>query len=88
MIEPMRYVLGLCVAVGLASGCSANDPPAVAVPRTVTVVADTGGPPTTVHALENPEQVEELLQQFGECVVERTPGGVAFAVWFDRSTGL
>lgn len=88
MMKPMRPLLGLCVAVALASGCSANEAPAVAVPRTVTVVADTAGSTTTVHILETPEQVEDLVQQFGDCVVERSPGGVAFAIWFDRSTGL
>ena len=84
----MRYPLRLCVVVALASGCSVNEAPTVVVPRTVTVEADTGGPPTTVHVLGNPEQVEALVQQFGDCVVQRSPGGVAFAIWFDRATGL
>jgi len=29
-----------------------------------------------------------LVQQFRDCVVDRSPAGVAFAIWFDRSTGL
>jgi len=84
----LRTVLRVSVVVALVSGCSASQPPDAEVPRTVTVVADTGGPATTVRMLETPEQVEDLVRQFAACVVERSPGGVAFAIWFDPSTGL
>lgn len=88
MMGSMRSLRPLWTVVALTSGCSANQAPEFDVPRTVTVVADTGRPTTTVHILETPEQVEDLLQLFGDCVVERSPAGVAFAIWFDRSTGL
>lgn len=84
----LRTVLRFSVVVAVASGCSVSQPPHAEVPRTVTVVADSGGPTTTVHRLETPEQVEDLVRLFAACVVERSPGGAAFAIWFDRSTGL
>ena len=88
MMWAMQFLLRLSMVVVVASGCSSSQPPASGAPRTVTVVADTEGPTTTVHVLETPEQVEDLVQQFGDCVVDRSPAGVAFAIWFDRSTGL